>query len=66
MLTQIQILWFVVAALYVLGAYAFNLMLKAADLADGTPSIRPSMIRFLTVIWVVVIVLVLFRDRKTA
>ena len=58
--------YFVAALLYILGGYAFNLMVKCAvglD-EDDSKTLNPRMIRFLTVVWPFVMIAVMFRPSK--
>lgn len=63
--------YFAIALLYILGGYAFNLMVKSAievdaqDDPDAKP-IHPRMITVMTVVWVVVMIMVAFRPSKKA
>lgn len=59
--------YFVAGLLYILGGYAFNLMVKCAVELEEEPSkaLTPKMLSFLTVVWVFVMLCVLFRGKKT-
>lgn len=61
-------LYFAVALLYVMGGYAFYLMVNAlACIEDEVPTkLSPPMVRFLTVFWILVMFAVIFRNKKTA
>lgn len=65
--TQALIPWFIVAVLYILGAYAFNVMVRAVDVEmESDKPLSPAIVSIMTVLWPIVMLAVMFRAGKTA